>query len=127
MVEMSGFLYISVFGITMLYPAGCNLRVIRRDGGGGRQLTFGDVSFTDPDLHANGRVVACRFRSSSDVWKIPIDGSPIDNTRNAVRVTHQTGHVQTPSASPDDAEVAYVSDSGGHGNLWIARVDLLPL
>ena len=25
--------------------------------------------------------------------------------------------------SPDGAEVAYLSDNGGHGNLWIARMD----
>ena len=25
--------------------------------------------------------------------------------------------------SPDESEVVYLSDSGGHGNLWIARTD----
>jgi hypothetical protein len=28
-----------------------------------------------------------------------------------------------PSPSPDDREVVYVSDTGGHSNLWIARID----
>ena len=27
--------------------------------------------------------------------------------------------MQTPSASPDGKEIVYLSDSGGHGNLWI--------
>jgi Tol biopolymer transport system component len=30
---------------------------------------------------------------------------------------------QTPSVSPDESEVVFLSDSGGHGNLWIARVN----
>ena len=25
--------------------------------------------------------------------------------------------------SPDESEVVYLSDSGGHGNLWVARTD----
>lgn len=45
--------------------------------------------------------------------------SPVENTRKAVRVTRQTGRVQTPTVSPDGTEVAYLSDNGGHGNLWI--------
>jgi Tol biopolymer transport system component len=74
-------------------------------------------------VHSSGKLVASRFRSVSDIWRFPIDGSPAENTCNAVRITHQTGHVQTPSASPDDTEVVYISDSGGHGNLWVTRTD----
>ena len=59
----------------------------------------------------------------SDIWRFPVDGSPADNVKNGTRVTHQTGLVQTPSASPDDSEVAYLSDSGGHVNVWVGRVD----
>jgi Tol biopolymer transport system component len=40
-----------------------------------------------------------------------------------VAITHQTGQVQTPSASPDGKEIVYLSDSGGHANLWVAKVD----
>ena len=50
-------------------------------------------------------------------------GTPIENTSGAVRVTRQTGQVQVPSVSPDDREVVFVSDTGGHTNLWIARTD----
>jgi Tol biopolymer transport system component len=57
------------------------------------------------------------------VWRIPITGSPADNARAAVRITRQTGVAQTPSLSPDGSEVVYLSDSGGHGNLWVARTD----
>jgi Tol biopolymer transport system component len=40
-----------------------------------------------------------------------------------VRVTRQTGVAQVPSTSPDESEVVYLSDSGGHGNLWVASTD----
>ena len=29
-----------------------NLRAVERDGTGDRQLTFGDVSYVEPDVHA---------------------------------------------------------------------------
>ena len=38
-------------------------------------------------------------------------------------MTHQTGVAQVPSRSPDETEVVFLSDSGGHGNLWAARTD----
>ena len=59
----------------------------------------------------------------SDIWKFPVRGPAGENTRGAVRMTHQTGQARTPSVSPDESEVVYLSDSGGHGNLWIARSD----
>ena len=38
-------------------------------------------------------------------------------------MTHQTGQVRTPTAGPGDKEVAYVSDSGGHANIWVTKLD----
>jgi serine/threonine protein kinase/Tol biopolymer transport system component len=119
----SGFVYSSSRGSTMLYPPVFNLRAVRRDGRDDRQLTFGDHSYIEPDVHASGKLIAGRITSRSDIWKIPIGGSPRENTTNAVRITRQTGQVQVPSPSPDDREVVYVSDTGGHSNLWIARID----
>jgi Tol biopolymer transport system component len=81
------------------------------------------VSYIEPDTHASGALLASRVRNHSDVWKIPAVGSPSENTRDAVRITRQTGVAQTPSVSPDDTEVVYLSDSGGHGNLWVAKTD----
>jgi Tol biopolymer transport system component len=52
-----------------------------------------------------------------------VSGSPLENTRAAVRITQQTGQAQTPSVSPDGKELVYLSDSGGHGNLWVAKTD----
>ena len=118
-----GLVYSTSAGSTLLYPPTLNLRVARADGGGDRALTFGDVSYVQPDVHPSGKVVASRIRSQSDVWRFPVGGSPEENTRGAARVTRQTGLAQTPSVSPDGSEVVFLSDSGGHGNLWVARTD----
>ena len=119
----SGLIYSSSRGSTVLYPPLLNLRTVTLDGSADRQLTFGDQSYVEPDTDAAGRLIARRSRSRSDIWKIPVDGLPSDNTRSAMRITAQTGQVRTPSPSPDDAEVVYLSDNGGHGNLWVARTD----
>jgi len=57
-----------------------------------------------------------------DIWKFPVDGEPAENVQRAVQITHQTGQVQTPSLSPNDRELVYLSDNGGHGNLWIMKL-----
>ena len=118
----AGFVYSSSLGSTILYPPTFNLRVVQRNGGGDRQLTFGEASYLEPDVLA-GKVAASRLRMQSDVWRVPVSGSPQQNTKDAVRITHQTGQVQTPSVSPDGKEFVYLSDSGGHGNLWVAATD----
>lgn len=119
----SGFVYSSSHGSTLLYPPVTNLRTVRVDGSGDRPLTFGDASYAHPDVHASGMVLATRIRSRSDVWRFPIGGPPAENTRDGERVTLQTGHVQTPSVSPDGTEIVYISDNGGHANLWIGKTN----
>ena len=119
----SGVVYSSSAGSTVLYPPQFNLRAVERDGTGDRQLTFGDVSYVEPDVHISGMVTVSRIRTQSDIWKFPVNGTPAENTGRGVRITHQTGQAQTPAVSPDESEVVYLSDSGGHGNLWIAKTD----
>ena len=119
----TGVVYSSSSGSTVLYPPLFNLRAVERDGTGDRQLTFGDVSYVEPDVHMSGLVTGSRIRMQSDIWKFPATGTPEENTRRGLRITHQTGMAQTPSVSPDESEVVFLSDSGGHGNLWIARVN----
>jgi Tol biopolymer transport system component len=119
----SGLVYASSAGSTMTYPPVFNLRTVSKDGGRERQLTFGDVSYVQPDIAVPGKLFASRVRMQSDIWRFPVDGAPADNVTNGTRITHQTGQVQTPSASPDGKEVVYLSDSGGHVNLWVAKVD----
>lgn len=118
----SRLVYSSSSGSTILYPPIFNLRVVGRTGGRDQQLTFGEVSYVEPDVVA-GRLVASRVRIQSDIWRVPVSGSPQQNTKDAVRITHQTGQAQTPSVSPDGKEFVYLSDSGGHGNLWVATTD----
>lgn len=119
----SGLVYSSSAGSTLPYPPTFNLRAVDIDGSNDRQVTSGDVSFVDPDVHQSGRLVVCRIRSESDIWKFPVSGSPADNADQAVRITRQTGHVQTPAVSADGSELVYLSDNGGHANLWVVRTD----
>ena len=119
----SGVVYSSSKGSTVAYPPTYSLRIAWIDGRPERQLTFGDVSYVDPDANASGTLMASRIQNQSDIWRIPTDRSPVDNARAAVRITRQTGAAQTPSLSPDGAELVYLSDSGGHGNLWVAKTD----
>ena len=114
--------YSSSAGSTILYPPIFNLRITGRTGEGDRQLTFGEVSYLGPDAVA-GRIAASRVRIQSDIWRFPVSGTPQQNTKDALRITHQTGQAQTPSVSPDGKEFVYISDSGGHGNLWVATSD----
>ena len=119
----SGLVYASSAGSTMTYPPVFNLRTVSRDGGPDRQLTFGDVSYVQPDIVVAGKLFASRVRMQSDIWRFPVAGTPADNVKNGARITQQTGQVQTPSASPDGKEVVYLSDNGGHVNVWVANVD----
>ena len=97
----SGFVYSSSRGSTVLYPPIFNLRTIRLDGSGERQLTFGDVSYKEPEIHSSGKLLASRIRMHSDIWRFPATGSPAENTRTAMQITRQTAQVQAPSVSPD--------------------------
>ena len=110
-------------GSTLVYPPTFNLRLISLDGSRERQLTIGDVSYEQPDIVATGHFYATRTLMRSDLWRFPVGGPAAENVRNSTRITRQTGQVQTPSVSPDDTEIAYLSDSGGHSNLWIAPID----
>jgi eukaryotic-like serine/threonine-protein kinase len=88
-------------------------------GGAPRQITVADVWYEQPDVHASGRVSAVRKQMRFDIWRIPFSSDPAQNVQHAAQVTHQTGQVMTPTAAPGDDEIAYLSDSGGHGNLWV--------
>jgi Tol biopolymer transport system component len=117
----SGVVYSSSRGDTVLYLRTMNLWSVQTGGKNLRQLTFGETSYISPDLDRNGSVVATRREIQFDIWRYPVDGSPEENVRRGVQITHQTGAVQTPSAAPGDRELVYLSDSGGHGNLWVVN------
>jgi serine/threonine protein kinase/Tol biopolymer transport system component len=118
-----GLVFASAAGSTMVYPPVFNLRLVSRDGGGERQLTFGDVSHEQPDLIRGNQLFATSVVRKSDIWRFPVSGSPAENVQNGFQVTRQTGQVQTPTVSPDGQEIAYLSDSGGHSNVWVTKID----
>jgi serine/threonine protein kinase len=86
------------------------------------QLTFDEASYTFPDIAPDGSILASRLRRRSDVWRFPTGGAGVANAARGVRVTNQTGLVRTPSVSPDDARLVYLSDAGGHSNLWVINL-----
>jgi Tol biopolymer transport system component len=115
----SGIIYGSSRGGTLPYLPALSLWETRLEGEAPRQITPADVWYEQPDVHASGRVSAVRKRMRFDVWRFPFERDPVENVRRAVQVTHQTGQVLTPTAAPDADQIAYLSDSGGHGNLWV--------
>ena len=115
----SGIVYSSARASSVLYLPTFNLWSAKIDGTGLRQLTFGEASYENPDLDGRGALVASRMVRDLNIWKFPVDGDPLDNVRHGAQVTRQTGQVQTPSLGANDREIVYLSDSGGHGNLWI--------
>ena len=121
--DSSGILYSSPQGNTIPYVPTAQLWTVSLDGGAPRQVTFGSDSYVDPDVNAAGTVVASLLRMEFDVWRFPVDGSGEENVRRATRITRQTGHVATPSPGPDDREVVFLSNSGGHANLWVTSED----
>lgn len=122
MTDGSGLVLSSGQGSTMAYPPTYNLWTVPLAGGTATQLTFGELSYESPDLDVRGNLVAARVHSQSDVWKFPVTSDPAANTQHAARITHQTGQVQTLTVNPDESEVAFLSDDGGHANVWTARV-----
>lgn len=121
--DSSGVVYSSSRGDTVLYLRTMNLWSVQTGGKNLRQLTFGETSYISPDLDRNGNLVATRRQIQFDIWRYPVDKDPKENVRRGVQITHQTGAVQTPSVSPGDHELVYLSDSGGHGNLWVLNLD----
>jgi eukaryotic-like serine/threonine-protein kinase len=116
-----GIVYSTARDSTMLYLPTFNLCERRLDEKITRPVTFGESSYTNPDVNSSGAMVACRTHMKFDIWKIPVAGNPADNTQQAMRITQQTGQVQTPSPSPNDKEIVYLSDNGGHANLWVIQ------
>jgi Tol biopolymer transport system component len=115
----SALVYGSSRGSTVPYLPPVALWELRLDGSAPRQVTSNDAWYEDPDVHGSGALSAARTRMRFDIWKFPFERAPVENVRRARQVTKQTGQVLTPTEAPDGSEVAFLSDSGGHGNLWV--------
>jgi serine/threonine protein kinase len=116
--DSTGVVYGSSRGYTVPYLSPLRLWEARLDGTA-RAITPADVWYEQPDVHDSGLIAAARMRMRFDLWRFPFGRDATDNVRQAVPITRQTGQVLTPTAAPDGDQIAYLSDSGGHANLWV--------
>jgi eukaryotic-like serine/threonine-protein kinase len=121
--DSTGIVYSSGRGGTMPYLPTLGLWQVTLRDGSVRRVTSGEASYMSPDISKSGAITVSRMKLQTDIWKFPVDGVPAENARRGVRVTRQTGQVLTPTAGPGDKEVAFLSDSGGHANLWIVNTE----
>ena len=121
--DSSGLVYSSSRNGTMPYLPTLNLWQVALSDGSVRQLTSGETSYLNPDISRTGALTAARLRMQSDIWRFPVDGTPRENTQARVALTRQTGQVLTPTMGSNDKEVAFLSDRGGHANLWVLNTD----
>jgi Tol biopolymer transport system component len=121
--DSSGVLFSSGRTATMPYLPTLGLWEVSLSDGRMRRVAVADQSYLQPDVHPSGAIAASRLQLQFDIWKYPIDGAPETNVRGATRLTRQTGQVQTPTVGVSDRDVAFLSDSGGHANLWIANTE----
>jgi len=121
--DSTGIVYSSSRGGTIPYLPTLGLWEVTLRDGSVRRVTSGEASYINPDISKSGAIVVSRMKLETDIWKFPVDGLPAENVRRGVRVTRQTGQVLTPTASPRDNEVAFLSDSGGHANVWVVDTE----
>jgi len=121
--DSTGIVYSSGRDSTMPYLPTLGLWQVRLRDGSVRRVTAGETSYMSPDISKSGAILVSRMKMQTDIWKFPVDGPPTENVRRGIRVTRQTGQVLTPTASPDGKEVAFLSDSGGHANLWVVNTE----
>jgi Tol biopolymer transport system component len=115
-----GIVYGSSRGNTLPYLPALALWQVPLQGGAPRQITPADGWYEEPDVHGStGLVSATRVRMRFEIWSFPFEADAAENVRRAAQLTRQTGQVLTPSASPDGDHIVFLSDSGGHGNLWV--------
>ncbi len=84
-----------------------------------RRISPAEAWYEQPDIHRSGLLSTAAMRMHLDLWRFPFDGTPQENVRGAVQITRQTGEVLTPTSSPDGRQIAFLSDSGGHANVWV--------
>lgn len=115
--------YSSAHDSTLPYLPQFSLWRAHLDGERVERLTFDEASYEHPDVHRSGTLAASRLSLHSEIWKFPVDGAPAENVRRGAAMTNQTGQVRAPTVSLKNGEVAFLSDSGGHANLWVMTPD----
>ena len=116
----SGIVYASNRGSAMPYLPPLGLWEVQLSDSVSRRMTSTETSYEQPDVHATGLVTAVRLQMRSDLFRIPFDRTA---SAKAEPMTQQTGRVLTPTAAPNGRDVAYLSDNGGHTNLWVTSAD----
>ena len=120
--DSSGIVYSSSRGTTVSYLPMLNLWETRFGVEDQRLITADETSYMHPDIHEDGTLVVSRLRLQSGIWQVPVEGQATENVASALQVVRQTGHVLTPTVAPDDSEIAFLSDSGGHANIWALTI-----
>jgi Tol biopolymer transport system component len=123
--DSTGVVYSSSRASTVSYLPPLGLWVAALDQTPPKPLLPADVWYEQPDVHSNGLVSATRVQMRSDVWRFPFGPNALENVNRREPVTRQTGHVLTPAIARD-GRVAYLSDSGGHANIWVKPTDGSP-
>jgi len=119
----SGLVYASSLGSTIPYLPPLSLWEVHLADGVSRRISSAETWYEQPDVHSSGVVSAVRMQMRFDIYRVPFGRVPKENMQRAEPVTHQTGWVLTPSAAPDGKEIAFLSDSGGHANVWVTSPD----
>ena len=117
--DSSAIVYSSSGGSTIPYLPPMTLWEVKLDGDLPRQISPAEAWYEQPDIHPSGLLSAAMLRMHFDLWRFPFEGVASENVRRATEITRQTGQVLTPTSSPDGQEIAFLSDSGGHSNLWV--------
>ncbi len=92
--------------------------------GEARQLTNDLNDYSGSGISPDGRALVCAQSSTAtNLWKVPVVGSPEQNTKDAIQLTSGTALVVYPNVSPDGKQITYTSESAGNIDIWIMNAD----
>ncbi len=93
--------------------------VMRADGTGQTQLTFGEAWNYDAEWAPDNRKIAyvSEETGNPDIWIMNVDGSIKEQLTTSLSLEQQ------PAFSPDGEWIAYTSDLSGNLDIWIMRPD----
>jgi len=87
--------------------------------GAARPVTQDLDSYSGITVRADGKALASvRSTVQTQLYRVPVDGSPAENAGRAQQITRGTSMAGSPVVSPDGTKIAYVSDTSGHMDLW---------
>ena len=113
-------IYSSSQGSTVLYPPTLNLRVVAVNGTGDRARPSGTSRTSNPTSshQASPPLESAETRTSGEFLLTVSPWTTSCRCASLVRPASRSFLDQ-----PDESEAVYLSDSGGHGNLWVTSTD----